>query len=136
VESKEAQAVVSPVLAVICQEDLVFGPHCRFATKSSDFDPELGLRVFNVGAADCPAEKWGKNLSMDQRCHALAPYWQNGLHRFPPTYGRKSVAKCPESMDLWHLKCCQFAVLFDKLIPHVTIHSLGGLDVLPESAKM
>ena len=43
-----------------------------------------------------------------------------------PTCGRKSDGKCPDPMDLRHLQCCHFAVVFDKLTPHVEFQSIRG----------
>ncbi len=43
-----------------------------------------------------------------------------------PTNRWKSDGKCPRPSDLRHLQCCHFAVVFDKLTPHVEFQSIRG----------
>jgi len=45
-----------------------------------------------------------------------------------PTNRWKSDGKCPHPLDLRHLQCCQFAVVFDKLTPHVEFQSIRGCE--------
>lgn len=56
----------------------------------------------------------------------------------PPTCGLKLEGKCPDPMDLWHRQCCHFAVVFDKLTPHVEFQSIRGRIVpkLSENVKV
>jgi excisionase family DNA binding protein len=43
-----------------------------------------------------------------------------------PTNRRKSDDKCPDPLDLPHLQCCHFAVVFGKFTPHVEFQSISG----------
>ena len=59
---------------------------------------------------------------MSRACTILAKWLTPDF----PTKRWKSDGKCPHPMDLRHLQCCHFAVVFDKLTPHVEFQSIRG----------
>ena len=69
-------------------------------------------------------------LQRVQRGHLLAQYWRHVLHRFLDVCGRKSDDKCPEPLDLRHLQCCHFAVVFGKFTHEIEFQSIVGWGVV------
>ena len=105
-------------------------------------DSQIAWRIFAfafpmpLSAAKRTSQYFSKNASEWPKVSRASTILAKWLTPDFPTNRWKSDDKCPDPLDLPHLQCCHFAVVFGKFTLEIEFQSIMGWGLCPNSLQL